>query len=80
MRLLGHVNVFTIAVYLGVLAVCVYAYMILTVMHVVHLRNPLEINLPRVWREHRTHFPDSKLRTILAALVGASIICFLLST
>lgn len=79
MNLVGQVNFFTIAVYLGVLAVCVYAYMIHAVMRVVHL-HPLGISLPRVWREHLAHFPDSKFRLVLAALMGASIICFLLST
>lgn len=80
MNLLGHIDSFTIAVYLTVLAACVYAYMILVTTRVVHFRNPLEMNLPRLWREHRTHFRTSKLRIILATLIGASIICFLLST
>lgn len=80
MRLLSRVDLFTIAIYLSVLAACVYTYMILTVMRVVHFRNLFETHFPRLWREHGTHFPDSKLRAILAALVGASIICVLLST
>lgn len=80
MKLPSHVDSFTIAVYLAVLAACVYAYMILTVMRVVHFRNPFEMHFPRLWREHRTHFRDSKLRMILATLSGASITCFLAST
>ena len=73
-----HVDFFSIAIYLSVLDVCVYAYMIRSVVRVVHFRNLIEMHFPRLWLEHRRHFRDSKIRKVLVVLIAITIACLLL--
>ena len=78
MKPLSNLNFLTIGLYIAVVAACVYAYMVLTVTHVVKFRSIFEMHFLRLWREHRTHFRDSKIRAIFLILITMTMVCFLL--
>ena len=68
----------TIVIYLSVIAACVYGYMIHTVLRVVPFRNPLQMHFPRLWREHKTHFPHSGVRKLFVLLLVGIVVCVIL--
>jgi len=78
MRIASDPDFLTLAIYLAVVAACVYAYMIHAVMRVVSFRNLLQMHFPRLWREHKRHFPHSALRKILVLLIIGIAACVIL--
>lgn len=78
MRIASHLDFMTVAIYLSVVAACVYAYMIHRVVRLVSFRNPLQLHFPRLWREHKRHFPHSGLRTIFVLLIVGIVVCVIL--
>jgi len=66
------------AMFLWMLAALFYTIMLRGVEREAPLRGVLEANnLSRVWREHKRHFPDSRLRKVVATLTIAGAVCFL---
>ena len=78
MKVASHFDFMTIGIYLAVVAACVYAYMIHSVIRAVSFRNPLQMYFPRLWREHKRHFPHSALREIFVFLIVGIAACVIL--
>ena len=78
MGVASHPDFLTLAIYLAVVAACVYAYMIHSVVRLVSFRNPLQMHFPRLWREHKKHFPHSALRKTFVLLIIGIAACVIL--
>jgi hypothetical protein len=78
MNIANRVDFLTVVIYLAVVAAIVYAAMIFAVGRKIIFRSPLEMHFPRVWREHKRYFPDSRARKILVILFFALTVCAML--
>ncbi len=73
MKLANDLDFLMTSLYLAIIATVVYAAMIFAVRRKVAFKNPLEMHFPRLWREHKRHFPRSRLRQIFVLLILAVV-------
>ena len=80
MKIARDGDLVAVAILLSISAAFFYTVMTGDVEQAAPLRNFWEFNnLSRVWREHKRHFPSSRLRKIVTILTVAAMICLVLS-
>lgn len=80
MKILRGVDLVTVAALLWMSAGLFYTIMLRGVERAAPLQRWWEFNgLSRVWREHKRHFPNSRLRKAVVILSLAGVVCLVMA-